>query len=138
MVDLFSSLRRAHSVLTVARDAPQDTTSMVFTKQYGFRFSSCKYRELAPKQAVLELDFAKDSVGAWRGERRQRLQATTSGTVHAVLASWEVYDRGVSDASHVAGEGLTMSTHPDATLENFPRDMQWGQGLQVRHAALSE
>ena len=27
----------------------QDTASMVFTKQYGFRFSSCKYRELAPK-----------------------------------------------------------------------------------------
>jgi len=24
-----------------------------------------------------------------------------------------------------------MSTHPDATLNNFPRDMQWGQGLQL-------
>ena len=28
----------------------QDTTSMVFTKQYGFRFSSCAYRPLAPMQ----------------------------------------------------------------------------------------
>eukprot|EP00746_Dinoflagellata_sp_MGD_P131351 gnl/MRDRNA2_/MRDRNA2_65142_c0_seq3.p1 gnl/MRDRNA2_/MRDRNA2_65142_c0~~gnl/MRDRNA2_/MRDRNA2_65142_c0_seq3.p1 ORF type:complete len:115 (+),score=30.40 gnl/MRDRNA2_/MRDRNA2_65142_c0_seq3:133-477(+) len=24
-----------------------------------------------------------------------------------------------------------MATHPDATLNNFPRDMQWGQGLQL-------
>ena len=24
-----------------------------------------------------------------------------------------------------------MATHPDATLQNFPRDMQWGQGLQL-------
>ena len=30
----------------------QDTTSMVFTKQYGFRFSSCEYRGLADKQGV--------------------------------------------------------------------------------------
>ena len=68
----------------------QDTTSMVFTKQYGFRFSSCSYRELAPKQTVLGLDFANDAVGVWRGERRQQLRASASGTVHAILASWEV------------------------------------------------
>ena len=24
-----------------------------------------------------------------------------------------------------------MSTHPSETLDNFPRDMQWGQGLQL-------
>eukprot|EP00965_Chrysotila_dentata_P143247 4733403-Pleurochrysis_carterae.AAC.1 len=24
-----------------------------------------------------------------------------------------------------------MSTHPDATLDNFPRDMQWGQGANA-------
>ena len=24
-----------------------------------------------------------------------------------------------------------MATHPDATRDNFPRDMQWGQGLQL-------
>jgi protein arginine N-methyltransferase 7 len=41
--------------------------------------------------------------------------------VHAVLASWEVY----------GGGSLVMATHPDATLHNFPRDMQWGQGLQL-------
>ena len=99
---------------------------MVFTKQYGFRFSSCKYCELTAKQRVLDVDFALDTVGVWRGELRQRVQATHSGTVHAVLASWEVYDRPAEGERQ-----LTMSTHPDATLDNFPRDMQWGQGLQL-------
>jgi protein arginine N-methyltransferase 7 len=61
----------------------QDTTSMVFTKQYGFRFSSCNYRELAERTPVLQLDFAQDSVGIWRGERRTRMQATKTGTIHA-------------------------------------------------------
>ena len=101
----------------------QDTTSMIFTKQYGFRFSSCAYQTLAPQQMVLDVDFANDTVGVWRGERRQRLKATSAGTVHAILASWEVYDG--------EKEELVMSTHPHATLDNFPRDMQWGQGVQL-------
>jgi len=101
----------------------QDTTSMVFTKQYGFRFSSCDYHELAPRQPVLRVDFSSDTVGVWRGEKRSRLQVSRAGTVHAILASWEVY----ADAD----EELIMATHPDATLHNFPRDMQWGQAIQL-------
>ncbi len=101
----------------------QDTTQLVFTKQYGFRFSSCSYRALAPKQRVLDVDFDQDCVGMWRHESRQQLVATRTGTVHAVLASWEVYD-GEADE-------LVMSTHPDDTRDNFPRDMQWGQALQL-------
>jgi len=100
----------------------QDTTSMVFTKQYGFRFSSCEYSGLADKQGVLSVDFGADSVGIWRTERRVRFQVRHSGTVHAIMASWEVY---------AADRALVMSTHPDETLHNFPRDMQWGQGLQL-------
>ena len=139
----------------------QDTTSMVFTKQYGFRFSSCAYAELAPKTPVLAVDFATDAVGTWRGEKRARFQATKTGTVHAVLASWEVYDAPAADgraggqgdgragaqpaegqsaggsaqgsvhdvqsahSAHRPGDTSTpkfiMSTHPDATLHNFPR-----------------
>ena len=134
----------------------QDTTSMVFTKQYGFRFSSCAYTPIAPRQPVLTVDFAADVVGVWRSERRVRLQAQRSGVVHAVMASWEVsrvfyfctqtpispiYRTPLFPISHnlilflevyadEAGEQV-MATHPDATLTNFPRDMQWGQGLQL-------
>ena len=94
---------------------------------------------------MLSLDFATDTVGIWRGELRQRLQATSAGTVHAILASWEVYDgkqvpvglvpaastEAAAAAANKAASELVMSTHPDDTLHNFPRDMQWGQGLQL-------
>jgi hypothetical protein len=59
-------------------NALQDTTSMVFTKQYGFRFSSCEYRGLADKQGVLSVDFGADAVGIWRTERRVRFQVIPS------------------------------------------------------------
>ena len=51
------------------------------------------------------------------------MQAQSSGTVHAVMASWEVY----ADRERT----LAMSTEPEQTRDNFPRDMQWGQGLQL-------
>ena len=38
-------------------------------------------------------------------------------------STWQVY----ADDS----DALAMATHPDATRANFPRDMQWGQGLQL-------
>jgi len=86
---------------------------MVFTKQYGCRFSSCDSRTLSPRISVLDLDFSLDEVssltrihhsvalgsprevtrgqvGEWGEENRVRLRATADGVVHAVLASWEV------------------------------------------------
>lgn len=99
----------------------QDTTSIVFTKQYGFRFSSAAFTELAPRTLILPIDFAADDVGVWGKESRTMIRTTRSGVVHAIMASWEVY----------ADDSLVMATHPDTTLENFPRDMQWGQGLQL-------
>eukprot|EP00729_Bicosta_minor_P013986 gene13986-6479_t len=52
-----------------------------------------------------------------------RISAQASGTIHAVMLDWEVYaDR---ERTHV------MSTNPEATRNNFPRDMQWGQALQL-------
>jgi len=42
---------------------------------------------------------------------------------HAALAFWEVY----SDRARTR----VMSTDPEATKDNFARDMQWGQALQL-------
>ena len=95
----------------------QDTTSMVFTKQYGFRFSSCDYTSLSPRQQVLPVDFSTDRVGVWLGERKLRFQAMRSGTVHAVLASWEV----AASRDDASSGGLVMATHPDATRDNFQK-----------------
>ena len=41
----------------------------------------------------------------------------------SIYTDWEVY----SDRERTA----VMSTDPDATRDNFPRDMQWGQALQL-------
>jgi protein arginine N-methyltransferase 7 len=47
----------------------QDTVSLVFTKQFGFRFSSIKHRVLAPRVVVADVDFYKDSPGYLPQER---------------------------------------------------------------------
>ncbi|KAJ1623862.1 S-adenosyl-L-methionine-dependent methyltransferase, partial [Pavlovales sp. CCMP2436] len=104
-------------------NALQDTTSLVFTKQYGFRFSSCPHRFLSGKLPVLKIDFAcAQTETAFPEEQRVRFQATATGQAHAVLASWDVSDGARKEV---------MSTHPDDTIDNFPRDMQWGQALQL-------
>lgn len=104
-------------------NAMQDTVSLVFTKQFGFRFSSIRHKAIAPRIAVAEVDFYVDSPGFLPLEKRIRLQASKDGVVHAIMTSWEVY----ADRERT----LTMSTEPEATKDNFPRDMQWGQGLQL-------
>mmetsp|Transcript_38346 Transcript_38346/g.51952 ORF Transcript_38346/g.51952 Transcript_38346/m.51952 type:complete len:223 (-) Transcript_38346:386-1054(-) len=98
----------------------RDTASLVFTKSYGFRLSSVDYTEVCERIPVFEVDFTRNGVGDLPVEKRFLIQAKTSGIVHAVCASWEV-DCGKS----------VMATHPDATRGNFPRDMQWGQALQL-------
>jgi protein arginine N-methyltransferase 7 len=104
-------------------NALQDTTSLVFTKQYGFRFSSCAHRLLSPPIAVLRVDFATAATrDAFPPEQRIAFQAVETGVAHAALASWDVSD---APRAHV------MSTNPRDTLANFPRDMQWGQALQL-------
>jgi protein arginine N-methyltransferase 7 len=108
-------------------NALQDTTSLVFTKQYGFRFSRCVHQRLSEPIAALTVDFAKDSIRtAFPRERRVRFTATHTGRAHVGLATWEVYD---DDGKSV------MSTDPRATADNFARDMQWGQAMQLLEEA---
>lgn len=104
-------------------NALQDTTSLVFTKQFGFRFSSCAHKFLSDKLPVLALDFRTACTEtAFPLEHRVPFRATETGVAHAILASWDVSD---------PQRRQVMSTHPVDTLDNFPRDMQWGQALQL-------
>jgi len=103
----------------------QDTASLVFTKQYGFRFGTMPHRIMAEKVTVADVDFAKHSPGFLPHEARHTVTARYSGIVHAALLTWEVY----GDTEHP--ENLVMSTDPVDTVDNFARDMQWGQGLQL-------
>lgn len=98
----------------------KDTASLVFTKTYGFRLSSVGYEAISDRISVFDCDFVTDSARDLPAERSFLLQSKMTGVAHAVCASWEV-DCGKS----------VMATHPDATTQNFPRDMQWGQALQL-------
>jgi len=99
----------------------QDTTSLVFTKQYGFRFSSISSTEISDPICVAEIDFSQDSPGVLGSTVTFNTQAKAGGVAHAVMCHWEVF----GDTE----ETLCMSTDPKHT--NFPRDMQWGQALQL-------
>lgn len=106
----------------------QDTTSFVFTKQYGFRFSSCPHRLMSDPIEVLNIDFTTDSIRtAFPREQRIPFVATKTGTAHVAMAFWDVQDSHRNGSSEVP----LMSTDPRATEDNFCRDMQWGQALQL-------
>ncbi|EPY37327.1 protein arginine N-methyltransferase 7 [Angomonas deanei] len=107
--------------------ALQDTSSVVFTKQYGFRMSSVPFKRLCEPIPLLEIDFCKNSSKDYRKKLPLHVTATESGTAHAWMYYWV--------ASHpkttAEGDRFVMSTDPEDTLKNFPRDMQWGQALQL-------
>lgn len=98
----------------------QDTASLVFTKQFGFRISSCVHRYLADRIVVADVDFARTGPNDMPLERTFSIRANASGVVHAVLCSWEVSAEEDPD--------LCMTTHPEDTVANFPRDMQVRRG----------
>lgn len=100
----------------------QDTVSTVFTKQYGFRLSSVPFRYLADPVKLLDIDFALHTRHSFPQEQSISICPTDSGVAHAWLYYWK--------ASH-PGCSKTISTAPQDTLNNFPRDMQWGQALQL-------
>ncbi|CAG9568884.1 putative arginine N-methyltransferase, type III [Leishmania major strain Friedlin] len=100
--------------------ALQDTTSVVFTKQYGFRMSSVPFRRLADPIPLLTINFAETKRSTFKKVFPVEVPATASGTAHAWLFYWISTD----------GEEV-MSTAPEDTLHNFSRDMQWGQALQL-------
>ncbi|KPA83698.1 arginine N-methyltransferase type III putative (PRMT7) [Leptomonas pyrrhocoris] len=100
--------------------ALQDTTSVVFTKQYGFRMSSVPFTRLSEPIPLLTVDFAATKRSNFKKSYPIEVTATASGTAHAWLLYWIATD----------GEER-MSTDPAETMHNFARDMQWGQALQL-------
>ena len=53
-----------------------------------------------------------------------------SGTAHAMLLFWKSHDF-TSKTDETDANRLVMSTDPADTIDNFPRDMQWGQAIQL-------
>eukprot|EP00754_Rhynchopus_humris_P038788 Rhum_TRINITY_DN21393_c0_g1::Rhum_TRINITY_DN21393_c0_g1_i1::g.173813::m.173813/K11438/PRMT7; type III protein arginine methyltransferase len=97
-----------------------DTSSLLCSKAFGFRLSTLKHEFLSPDVRVMEVDFEKDT------PKKGTVQTftvvpTQDGVVHAVMASWKAHSPGAAP----------ISTHPSDTVNNLPRDMHWGQGLQL-------
>jgi len=101
-------------------NALRDTASIVFTKKYGFRLSSVPFKRLMEPIPVLTVDFATTEVGFAPLKQTFAAKGTNDGVAHAMLLYWTA-------TQHDA----VLSTDPDATRDNFPRDMQWGQALQL-------
>lgn len=101
----------------------KDTSSLLFTSDLGFRMSSVPYRYLCAPICIASPDFAEETPAPLPPEQEFTVEATGSGTAHAMLLFWEVEDGG-----------SVMSTEPQATLDNFPRDIGWGQALQLLDA----
>jgi type III protein arginine methyltransferase len=100
----------------------KDTASCVFTKKYGFRMSSVPFKRLCEPIKILDIDFAKTKQGFTELEREFRVKALDDGVAHAILYFWSAFQTPTGDI---------MSTAPWDTVDNFPRDMQWGQALQL-------
>jgi protein arginine N-methyltransferase 7 len=113
-VDTWNGLNLSHV------NSLKDTASCVFTKKYGFRMSSVPFKRVSEPIRVLDIDFAATKQGFAPLERELHVKAIEDGVAHAMLLYWEARD----------GDEV-MSTAPWDTLDNFPRDMQWGQALQL-------
>ena len=94
-------------------NALKDTANLCFTKQFGFRLSSLHYERLCKPIPVFDVDFYTDDPGALPAAKRIRFVAEKSGTVTAVMTSWEVF--GDKEKT------IRMSTDPDDTKDNFTR-----------------
>ena len=125
---------------------------MVFVCRYGFRFSSLPHRLMTDKITIVstaqqtfwplhllalslsiadahrachqaDVDFSADQPGFLPQEGRQRVQATSTGVVHAALMTWEVY--GDKDAD------IVMSTDPEVTAQPQAWPIRFGVSRQL-------
>ena len=87
------------------------------------RLERGSHQTFAPRVCCADIDFYRDSPGCLPPTKRIPVRVTRSGQIHAVLCTWEVF----ADRDRT----VTMSTDPEVCRDNFPRDMQWGQGLQL-------
>eukprot|EP00756_Hemistasia_phaeocysticola_P028788 Hpha_TRINITY_DN16193_c1_g6::TRINITY_DN16193_c1_g6_i1::g.3670::m.3670/K11438/PRMT7; type III protein arginine methyltransferase len=101
----------------------QDTNAVFFTKQLGVRARDLELEEVSPLLELFSVDFYTDTSDTLPRERFITFEALSDATVHAIMYTWEAW----VDPEKT----LSVSTHPNATHENLPRDMAWGQAMQL-------
>eukprot|EP01062_Namystynia_karyoxenos_P021449 TRINITY_DN18161_c0_g1_i1.p1 TRINITY_DN18161_c0_g1~~TRINITY_DN18161_c0_g1_i1.p1 ORF type:complete len:403 (+),score=133.46 TRINITY_DN18161_c0_g1_i1:77-1285(+) len=100
-----------------------DTSSIFFSKQLGVRIGDLDWAAVSPQLELFSIDFYKDSQASLQRHGTYRFTALRDATIHAILFTWDAWTD--KERKHV------VSTHPNATRDNMPRDMAWGQALQL-------
>eukprot|EP00466_Bigelowiella_natans_P017875 jgi/Bigna1/135631/aug1.30_g10339 len=101
----------------------RDTASLQYTKRIGTRLASLDPVNVSERLPILHVDFAQDDPEDLPTTVTIRTKALRDGRIHAAVYSWEVF----SDIAKTH----KMSTHWEDTIDNFERDMAWGQGVQL-------
>ena len=104
----------------------RDTVNTRLSRPLGVRLHDLGFERLAPRLRILDIDFSGSSkLAAYRtrSSRGYRVVVARAGRLHAAVFSWEAY----------MGEGrtVTLSTHPEETTGNLPRDVAWGHAVQI-------
>lgn len=112
-----------------ATNSLQDTASIYFTKDRGVRLDELPDLELMSERVCV----AAVKFGTTRPQDIPRssdfeLCARRAGTIHAAVASWEVWSDSNDAEAASAGSRLSTALHVEGGLH---RDMQWGQGIQL-------
>lgn len=122
-LDSITSAAKWNGLDFAAFNQLKDTASLLFTKELGCRLSTLDPVSVTNRIEVFTVDFAEDQADSVPSRRVIRTRALRDAIVHAAVFSWEVYS-GLD-------KKFKMSTHAEDTVDNFERDLQWGQGLQV-------
>jgi len=102
----------------------RDCTSLVFSKNYGVLLNNLDFRELTEPMTLFEVDLTKDGLEVIpEHEITFTLDVMEDGEAVALMYWWEVF----LDEERT----IKISTHPNETKGNIPRDLNWGQGLQL-------
>ncbi|KAK7241273.1 peptidyl-arginine methylase [Aureococcus anophagefferens] len=118
-----------------AADLPDvlDTASLVFAKQYGFRFCSVPSTFLAPPVTVFACDFTRDAPGFVPSETTVDFAPRGQSGARRVVLFWDATVGGPGAAPwELDGGPLTMSTDPRETVDNFARDMHSSSTARTR------
>jgi len=104
----------------------RDSVSLLFTKHYGVCMNTLNYKEMTEHITVYEADLYKDGPEVQPMNERGRIYTVTAledGSVQAIVFFWTVW----MDKE----KQYKISTNPKDTIGNLPRNMNWGQAVQL-------
>jgi len=101
----------------------RDPCSLLLSKNYGIIVNQLDFKELC-RYTLYEVDLEKDDLAPFNyNELTLTETCMDSGEAVGLIYWWELF----LDKERT----IKVSTHPLETIGNIPRDLNWGQGLQL-------